>query len=186
MEDLVIAPITDTPAIRAGLRDLLVDVVDHGGLVHFMAPLAPSEAQAFWEGALESLARGERLMFGAFDNDALVGTVTVILKSPPNAPHRAEIAKMMTLSSHRRLGVARALLRTAEREGATHGKTLLMLDTAAEGGSSTLYEGEGFIFCGVVPDHAHRPHGGLCATNFYYKQIPNSQLVETGSPSARA
>ena len=42
MENLVIVPVTETPAIRVGLRDLLVDVVDHGGLVHFMAPLAPA------------------------------------------------------------------------------------------------------------------------------------------------
>jgi hypothetical protein len=78
---------------------------------------------------------------------------------------------MMTVSSHRRRGVARALLRTAEQEGLKHGKTLLMLDTAAEGGSSALYEAEGFVFCGTVPGHAYRPHGGRCGTNFYYKQV---------------
>ena len=171
MEDLVLAPITDTPAIRAGLRDLLVDVVDHGGLVHFMAPLAPAEAEAFWDGALASMMRGERLIFAAFQDGLLTGTVTVILSSPPNAPYRGEIAKMMTLSSHRRRGVARALLRLAEREGLKHGKTLLILDTAAEGGSSALYEAEGFVFCGPVPDYANRPHGGRCGTNFYYKQV---------------
>ena len=170
-----ITPLTDTPAVRAGLRDLLVDVVDHGGLVHFMAPLEPNEAEAFWDDALASLARRERLMFGAFDGALLVGTVTIILKSPPNAPHRAEVSKMMTLSSHRRRGVARALLRHAEHEGLKHGKTLLMLDTAAEGGSSALYESEGFILMGLMPDHALRPHGGLCGTNFYYKQVRNSQ-----------
>ena len=71
-----IAPLTDTPQIRAGLRDLLVDVVDGGGLVHFMAPLAPAEAEAFWDSALKSMALGERLMFGAFEKDMLVGTVT--------------------------------------------------------------------------------------------------------------
>ena len=118
---MVIAAVTDTPAIRAGLRDLLVDVVDHGGAVHFMAPLAPAEAEEFWDGALASMTRGERLMFAAFDGELLVGTVTIILKSPPNAPHRAEIAKMMTMSSHRRRGIARALLRHAEREGLKHG-----------------------------------------------------------------
>ena len=171
MENLVIAPLNDTQAIRAGLTALLVDVVDHGGLVHFMAPLAPGEAQAFWDGALASMARGERLIFGAFDYDLLVGTVTVILHSPPNAPYRAEIAKMMTLSTHRRRGVARVLLRVAERESLKHGKTLLMLDTAAEGGSSALYEAEGFIRFGTVPGHACRPHGGRCDTDFYYKQV---------------
>src|SRR6266576_1318222 len=116
-----IAPIADTPVLRAGLREL------------------PAEAETFWDGALAAMTRGERLMFGAFDGDLLVGTVTLILKSPPNAPHRAEIAKLMTLSTHRRRGVARALLRLAEGEGLLYGKTLLMLDTAAEGGSSALY-----------------------------------------------
>jgi len=165
-----IAPLTDTPAIRAGLRDLLVDVVDHGGAVHFMVPLSPAEAETFWDGALDSMTRGERLMFGAFDQGLLVGTVTLILQSPPNAPHRAEVAKMMTLSSHRRRGVARALLRHAEREGRKHGKTLLMLDTSAEGGSSALYESEGFIHCGTVPDFYVKPYGGLGATKYYYKR----------------
>lgn len=165
-----IRPLINTPAIRAGLRDLLVDVVDSGGSVHFMAPLAASDADAFWAGALQSATCGERLMFGAFDGDVLAATVTLILKSPPNAPHRAEIAKMMTLSTHRRRGLARALLRHAEQEGRKHGKTLLMLDTSAEGGSAALYESEGFILLGVMPGHAYRPHGGLCATKFYYKQ----------------
>lgn len=166
-----IVPLTDTPAIRAGLRDLLVDVVDSGGSVHFMAPLAASQADAFWSGALKSAAKGERLMFGAFDGDVLAATVTLILQSPPNAPHRGEIAKMMTLSTHRRQGLARALLRHAEQEGLKRGKTLLMLDTSAEGGSPALYESEGFVLLGVMPGHACRPHGGLCATNFYYKQV---------------
>jgi GNAT superfamily N-acetyltransferase len=171
-----IAPLTDTPKIRAGLRDLLVDVVDHGGAVHFMAPLGAGEAEAFWDGALKSMVLGERLIFGAFDNDLLVGTVTLILKSPPNALHRAEVAKMMTLTSHRRRGIARALLRVAEREGFKHGKRLLTLDTAAEGGSSALYEAEGFIYCGTVPDYAQWPHGGWCATRLYYKQVTTVPL----------
>jgi GNAT superfamily N-acetyltransferase len=78
---------------------------------------------------------------------------------------------MMTLSSHRRRGIARALLRHAQREGLKHGKTLLTLDTSAEGGSSALYASEGFIFMGAMPDHAYRPHGGLCGTHFYYKHV---------------
>jgi ribosomal protein S18 acetylase RimI-like enzyme len=171
MMGVEIALLTDTPAIRAGLRDLLVDVVDHGGAVHFMAPLAPAEADAFWDGVMDSMACGERLVFGAFDNGVLAGTVTVILKSPPNAQHRGEIAKMMTLSSHRRRGIARALLRHAEREGLKRGKTLLTLDTAAEGEAAALYESEGFVYCGTVPDFAVWPYGGSCATKFYYKQM---------------
>jgi len=117
------------------------------------------------------MARGERLIFAAFEKDLLVGTASIILKSTPNAPHRAEVAKMMSLSSHRRRGIARALLRHAEREGLKHGKTLWMLDTAAEGGSAALYESEGFVFCGTVPDYYLRPHGGMGATRIYYKRV---------------
>lgn len=170
-----IALVIDTQANRMGLRDLLMDVVNHGGAVHFMAPLTPFEADAFWDGALRSMAEGERLIFAAYEGPLLVGTVSIILKSPPNALHRAEIAKMMTLSSHRRRGVGRALLRRAEQEGLKRGKTLLLLDTAAEGGSADFYESEGFVFLGQVPDHAQHPHGGLCATNFYYKHLRNRQ-----------
>lgn len=168
-----IRALEDTPAIRDGLAALLVDVVEQGGLVHFMAPLTKAEAAAFWAGVLEAGARGERLVFGAFDGPLLVGTVSLIVNSPPNAPHRAEVSKMMTLSSHRRRGVARALLRHAEREGLAHGKTLLILDTAEEGGSADFYESAGYTLFGTVPDHALRPQGGLAATRFYYKHLDN-------------
>ena len=77
-----IAPLTDTPAIRACLRDLLVDVVDHGGAVHFMAPLSPAEAEAFWESALQAMAQGERKIFGAFDK-ALETAERVLAEASP-------------------------------------------------------------------------------------------------------
>jgi hypothetical protein len=34
-----------------------------------------------------------------------------------------------------------------------------------------LYESEGFVYCGTVPDFAVWPYGGSCATRFYYKQV---------------
>jgi ribosomal protein S18 acetylase RimI-like enzyme len=173
-----IAAVTNTKTIRAGLRDLLVDVVDHGGSVHFMAPLQPQDAEIFWDGALASMARGERLMFAAFDGEVLAGTVTVILKSPPNAPHRAEIAKMMTRVSHRGRGVATALLHAAEALAVARGRTLLTLDTATEEGASVLYERLGFTFAGEIPDYALKPHGGLTGTRLYWKRIGSAAVVD--------
>jgi GNAT superfamily N-acetyltransferase len=93
------------------LADLLVETVASGGSVSFMHPLAPAAAEAFWHGALAAAERGERIVFGAWDGAALVGTVTLLLDLPPNQPHRAEIAKMMTRVSHRGRGLATALLR---------------------------------------------------------------------------
>ena len=118
--------------------------------------------------------------------------MTLLLSLPPNQPHRAEIAKMMTRISHRGRGVATALMRMAERMAVERGRTLLVLDTAVEDGASGLYEGLGFNLSGIIPDYALKPHGGLTGTMIYWKRIPmqaaavrdnRPQSPESRSPS---
>ena len=97
--------------------------------------------------------------------------MTLLLNCPPNQPHRAEIAKLMTRLSHRRRGVAAALMEAAERSAVERARTLLTLDTAVEDGASKLYEGLGFTLAGVIPDYALKPHGGLTGTMIYWKRV---------------
>jgi ribosomal protein S18 acetylase RimI-like enzyme len=171
MSSITIAPLTDLPHIRAVLSDLLVETVASGGSVSFMHPLAPEAADAFWQDSLASAARGERIILGAFDGENLIATVTLLLTLPPNQPHRAEIAKMMTLPSHRNRGAATALMRAAEAMAIERARTLLVLDTAVEDGASRLYEKLGFQLTGVIPDYSLKPHGGLTGTMIYWKRI---------------
>jgi ribosomal protein S18 acetylase RimI-like enzyme len=171
MPEISISPLHDTPPLRRALSEILVEAVANGGSVSFMHPLSLAEADAFWVGSLAAAARGERIVLGAFDGDLLVGTVTLLLSFPPNQPHRAEIAKMMTRISHRGRGVAKALMRVAERMAKERAKTLLVLDTASEGGASGLYERLGFTLAGEVPDFALKPHGGLTGTMIYWKRL---------------
>jgi ribosomal protein S18 acetylase RimI-like enzyme len=171
MEGISIAPLTDTPEIRRRLSELLVETVAHGGSVSFMHPLPLETADAFWRASLASAARAERVVLGAFDDEALVATVTLLLDLPPNQPHRAEIAKMMTRVSHRNRGIASALMREAERIATAHGRTLLVLDTAVDEGASPLYERLGFSLTGIIPDYALKPHGGLTGTMIYWKKV---------------
>jgi ribosomal protein S18 acetylase RimI-like enzyme len=171
MPQLRIAPLTDLPDVRAALSELLVETVASGGSVSFMHPLAPEAADAFWRESLASAARGERIVLGAFDGEGLIATVTLLLNLPPNQPHRAEIAKMMTLPNHRNRGVATALMRAAEAMAIERGRTLLVLDTAVEDGAAKLYEKLGFQLTGVIPDYALKPHGGLTGTIIYWKRI---------------
>jgi ribosomal protein S18 acetylase RimI-like enzyme len=170
MPEIKIAPLHDSPQIRRALSEILVEVVANGGSVHFMHPLEFEVAEAFWERSLAAAARGERIILGAFDNDRLVGTVSLLLDSPPNQPHRAEIGKLMTRISHRRQGVARELVEAAERLAVEKARTLLVLDTAADGGASSLYDSLGYTLAGVIPDYAFKPHGGLTATMIYWKR----------------
>jgi ribosomal protein S18 acetylase RimI-like enzyme len=172
MPEIKIAALSASARIREELSEILVETVKGGGSVSFMHPLAVEAADAFWQSALASADRGERIVLGAFDSARLIGTVTLLLDLPPNQPHRAEIAKMMTRISHRGRGVATALMREAERIAKERGRTLLVLDTAVEDGASKLYEGLGFQLTGIIPDYALKPHGGLTGTMIYWKRIP--------------
>jgi ribosomal protein S18 acetylase RimI-like enzyme len=159
------------PKICQMLSELLIEVVAAGGSVSFMHPLARETAMAFWDDALAAAGRNQRLILGAWDGEVLAGTITLLLNCPPNQPHRAEIAKLMTRLSHRHCGVAVALMQAAERCAIEQTRTLLTLDTAVEDGASELYERLGFTLAGVIPDYALKPHGGLTATMIYWKRI---------------
>jgi ribosomal protein S18 acetylase RimI-like enzyme len=171
MPGITIAPLTDQPHIRGALSELLVETVANGGSVSFMHPLSLEMADAFWRDSLAAAARCERIVLGAFDGESLVATVTLLLSLPPNQPHRAEIAKMMTKLSHRHRGIASALIRAAEKLAIERGRTLLVLDTAVDEGASGLYEGLGFNLTGIIPDYALKPRGGLTGTMIYWKKI---------------
>ena len=171
MPGISIIPLSDQPDIRGALSELLVETVANGGSVSFMHPLSLEMADAFWRDSLAAAARGERIVLGAFDGESLVATVTLLLSLPPNQPHRAEIAKMMTKLSHRHRGIASALMRAAEKLAIERGRTLLVLDTAVDEGAAGLYDRLGFNLTGIIPDYAFRPHGGLTGTMIYWKKI---------------
>jgi ribosomal protein S18 acetylase RimI-like enzyme len=171
MSGIEIKSLSASPKIGEALSAMMIEVVANNGSVSFMHPLEPERASAFWNGALAAADRGERIILGAFDGDVLAGTVTLLLDCPPNQPHRAEIAKMMTRPSHRKRGIASALLRAAEALAMERGRTLLVLDTATIDGASRLYERHGFTLAGEIPDYALTPFGELTGTKIYWKRM---------------
>jgi ribosomal protein S18 acetylase RimI-like enzyme len=176
MPEPTIEPLAPSPTVCAELRDILVEVVARNGSVSFMHPLAPDAAHAFWERSLASAGRGERIVLGAWADGILAGTVTLLLDFPENQPHRGEISKLMTRPSHRGRGIAAALVREAERLAIERDRTLLVLDTASDGGASGLYEALGFTLTGEIPDFALTPYGVLTGTRIYWKRIGPSWL----------
>ncbi|MER8441152.1 GNAT family N-acetyltransferase [Mesorhizobium sp. M1312] len=175
MSSIEIKPLTQAAGTQTMLVDMLIETVAAGGSVSFMHPLAPDLAGDFWRKSFIAAARGERAVLGAWDGEALVGTVTLLLDCPPNQPHRAEIAKLMTRVDHRGKGVATRLMRAVESLAVEKGRTLLVLDTATEEGASSLYERLGFTLAGEIPDYALKPHGGLTGTLIYWKRIGQSR-----------
>jgi ribosomal protein S18 acetylase RimI-like enzyme len=152
------------------LADVLIDCVEGGASVSFMHPLSRARAAAFWRRVGQGVAAGERALLIAEDARGLCGTVQLVLDQPENQPHRAELSKMLVHRRARRQGLGAALMRAAEAAARECGKTLLVLDTANEE-AERLYERLGWVRVGVVPDYALLPHGGLCRTTFFYRDL---------------
>ena len=153
-----------------GLADVLIDCVEGGASVSFMHPLARERAVAFWRRVGQGVSAGERALLIAEDARGVCGTVQLVLEQPENQPHRAELSKMLVHRRARRQGLGAALMRAAEDTARECGKTLLVLDTASAD-AERLYERQGWVRVGVIPDFALLPHGGLCGTTVYYRSL---------------
>jgi GNAT superfamily N-acetyltransferase len=159
-----------TEAQVIALADVLIDCVEGGASVSFMHPLSPEKARTFWRGVAAGVVAGERALLVAEDEHGIVGTVQVVLGQPDNQPHRADVSKMLVHRRARRHGLGEALMHTAEQTARECGKTLLVLDTASAD-AERLYARLGWQSCGVIPDYALLPHGGLCDTRFFYRRL---------------
>src|SRR6476661_3610414 len=123
------------------LADVLLDCVQGGASVSFMASLSRDQAAAFWRGVADGVSRGERVLLVAEDHDGrVVGTAQLVVAMPDNQPHRADVAKMLVHRRARRQGVARRLLEAVDAQARAAGKTVLVLDTVTGGEAERLYQ----------------------------------------------
>jgi GNAT superfamily N-acetyltransferase len=164
----------DAAGVRAhveALAAVLVDCVEGGASVGYMAPFMHREARQVYETYADEVERGRRLLLAAFADGDIVGTVQVVFAAHPNQPHRAEIARMLVHRSARRRGVAALLMEEAEREALAEGRTLLVLDTVTGDDAERLYERLGWTRVGVIPGYALYPDGRPCDTTLFFKQL---------------
>jgi GNAT superfamily N-acetyltransferase len=153
------------------LADVLLDCVEGGASVSFMASLSRAEAESFFEKVLEGVQRGERILLAAFVDSKLVGTVQILTAMPPNQPHRADIAKLLVLRSARGQGVGSRLMKHAEEASRLAGKTVLVLDTATGDLGEKLYARLGWTRVGAIPKYALYPDGTWCDTTIFWKHL---------------
>jgi GNAT superfamily N-acetyltransferase len=170
-EILLLTP-SEAQARREGLIELLVDAVEGGASVNFIQPMTLAKAERWWEGALTSHARGERLIFAAEVEGRLDGTVQLILAPQENQAFRADLAKMLVHRRARRQGLGEALMRAAEDEARRIGRTLLTLDTQTGHAGERLYTRLGWTKFGEVPGYATSPDRRTRdAASFFYKTL---------------
>ncbi len=163
-----------------GLAAVLVDCVEGGASVSYMAPFSHEEARGVFEAVAAEVEQGRRLLLAAFVDGDLAGTVQVILAVPPNQPHRGEIAKLLVRRSARRRGLAQLLMQRAEAEARAEGKTLLVLDTVTGDNAERLYERLGWTKVGVIPGYALYPDGRPCDTTVFWKSLTTPSPPKEG------
>ncbi|MFF4799356.1 GNAT family N-acetyltransferase [Streptomyces sp. NPDC001351] len=159
------------------LADLLVDTVDGGASIGFLAPLDRAEALAWWKERAAAVAAGQLAVWAAHDGERVVGTVSLAFPDKPNSRHRAELVKLMVHRDARGQGLGRTLLTTAEEAAAAMCITLLHLDTETDSLAEHLYRAAGWTRIGAIPDYAAAPDGVLRPTSIYFKQLGPADLA---------
>lgn len=163
----------ELPGHLAALTDILVKTVEAGASVGFVLPFPPGEAASFWQDKVfPAVQRSDVLLFGAFLEGRLLGTVQLSVALPPNQPHRADVGKLLVHPDARRAGLGRALMQQLEAEARRLGKTLLLLDTRSGDPSQRLYESLGYQVAGSVPGFCRHPSAARFEpTTFLYKAL---------------
>ena len=162
---------TEARAELDALAAVLADCVEGGASVSYMAPFSREDARAAFEAVVTEIEHDRRVLLAAVDDGEIVGTVQINLATPPNQPHRGDIAKLLVRRSARRRGIAAQLMDAAEREALAEGRTLLVLDTVTGDDAERLYTRLGWTRVGVIPDYALYPDGRLCDTTVFYKRL---------------
>ncbi len=167
------------------LAALLVDAVESGASVGFLAPLSLEQAREWWRDTLTS-AGPPAMFLVARDETGIVGTVQILPARMPNQSHRADLAKMLVHRRARRRGLATGLVRTAELRAQSAGVTLLTLDTKRGDPAEALYRRAGWQPVGPIPGYALNPDGSFCDTVVFYKQLgsPNGLTIPSDADQA--
>ncbi|MEA2621700.1 MAG: hypothetical protein QOH61_610 [Chloroflexota bacterium] len=162
------------------LGALLVDAVESGAAVNFLAGLDFGRAAAWWAEREAAVAAGEMVPFVARQDGRVVGVTLLLPSGKENAPHRAEVAKVLVHRSARRQGVARRLLAAAEAGAVARGLSLLILDTEGGSDAERLYLSLGWQVTGSVPGYALNVGGQPRAATFMWKS-----LLPANEPASR-
>ena len=161
----------EAAALIPDLARLLLDAVDGGASVGFLPPLSRAEALEYARGVAAAVSAGGRVLLVARVDGRVIGSGQLDLAQRANGRHRAEVAKVMTLSTWRGRGVGRSLMLALEDEARRLGRSTLVLDTRQGDSSEALYQSLSWIKAGVVPRYARSASGDLHNTVFYYKLV---------------
>ena len=162
------------PLADSDFRDLaclLVDAVEAGSAVSFVAPLSVERAEHWWRKSLQTADR-RAIILVARDDEGIVGSVQLQPAWAPNQPHRADIVKLLVHRRGRRRGLGTALMQAIEEAARRAGFRLLTLDTKRGDAAERLYRQLAWIDLGTIQGYALDSDGTPHDAVFFYKDLP--------------
>ncbi|AZC02505.1 MULTISPECIES: GNAT family N-acetyltransferase [Acinetobacter] len=171
MKNIEILEINEIGDYEEGLSLLLEDSINSGASIGFLAPVEKDDVLNYWGEVNHKLAQGSSRLWIAIQQGKIVGSVQLSLVSKKNGVHRAEVEKLMVLTSTRKQGIATLLMNELENFAREKGLRLLVLDTREGDVSELLYSKIGFVRVGVIPSFALSSNGNYDGTAIYYKQL---------------
>lgn len=161
-------PVSDTDLRE--LASLLVDAVESGAAVSFVAPLGLDTAEEWW-GKTIAGADPRAVFLVARDDEGIAGTVQLHPAWAPNQSHRAEIVKLLVRRRCRRAGIGTELMRAIEDAARRSGFSLLTLDAKRGEAAEYLYRRMGWTHAGTIPRYAVDPDGTPHDAVILYKEL---------------
>jgi len=162
------------PVGDADLRDLaalLVDAVESGAAVSFVAPLTIEQAEGWWRDVF-SKSDPRAIVLASRDAGGIAGSVQLHPAWAPNQPHRAEVVKLLVHRRCRNGGLGTRLMQAIEDAARDAGFTLLTLDAKRGAAAERLYRRLGWTSIGSIPRYAVDPDGTTPHDAvFFYKQL---------------
>lgn len=153
------------------LAGLLIDAIESGAAVSFLATLKQPSAEDWWRKTLSSSHPGA-IFLVARDAGGIAGSVQLHPAWAPNQPHRAEVTKLLVHRRSRRSGLGTLLMQAIEAAALAAGYTLLTLDAKRGAEAERLYRRIGWNYVGAIPRFAldpdgHTPHDAVV----FYKEL---------------
>ncbi|WP_200211170.1 GNAT family N-acetyltransferase [Micromonospora coerulea] len=140
-----------TPALRAQIVALWVDVTNAGGAVGFVAPVAAAEVRPMAEAAFAEIADGpDRLLVG-YEGDRPVAILIFCDNRFHLKRHYQVLKRVMVHPDTQGRGYGVALMREAERLGREWGLAALHVTVRGGLGLESFYDRLGYREVGRLP-----------------------------------
>lgn len=166
----------ELPVAESDLRSLallLVEAVESGAAVSFVAPLSLEAAVEWWRTTIAG-ADPRAVFLVVRDEEGIAGTVQLHPAWAPNQQHRAEIVKLLVHHRSQRAGIGTQLMHAVEDAARSGGFSLLTLDAKRGAPAESLYRRLGWTPVGTIPRYAVDPDGTPHDAVFFYKELDGS------------